>query len=542
MQKIIFFLSVIGFINSANAESCVTAKVTDATSCSDAKVQFVFDACEKKSEPVAATKVECKGNDVVATLDSADQKLQVGFEKIDKGWGPIEWKPSAVTESGKASKKSAKKTEVAAAPVAAEKPAETQVVAEKKEKPAKKAKKVDPTTAIESAINPSTVTKTETKAETKQEPKKVEPKAEPKVEPKKVEVATSIPAPAPAAPTIVAPAAEPEGVLKVNAFGDFRYSTLAKDSRATVSGRPESGFMVEDAAIYVNYQKGMANFFLDVPFRRSKATDSNASAQESSANSNFAFGLEKAQAYVKYANPNGFEFTFGQFDGIIGYEANDSKDRFFSRPGYLSFAMLPYVHVGALMTYTKNGGYVKLVAGNPVGKGSLANSDSGDVNTEYGGALGYSNPSFRIQLSGLTRPIRKASGLENGAKGLVDFLLGFTKGNFSVDFEYTLLNDDNKNTLTASSTDTEAAGKGYMVLMTYAFNDKWSAGLRYDQVENDPALESLNPKHSITAGFHYKWNSQFETRVDHMRGDYKTVGQTDTLVDNRFAISNVVTF
>lgn len=538
MQKIIFFLSVIGFINSANAESCVTAKVTEATSCSDAKVQFAFDACEKKSEPMSATKVECKGNDVVATLDSADQKLQVSFEKIDKGWGPIEWKSSAVTESGKGSKKSAKKTEVAAAPVATEKAAET-AAAEKKEKPAKKAKKVDAAATIESAINPSTAAKPEVKvkAEAKQEAK-----AEPKQEAKKAEVVTAIPAPAPATPA-AAPAAEKEGVLKVNAFGDFRYTALAKDSRATVSGRPESGFMVEDAAIYVNYQKDMAIFYLDVPFRRSKATDSNASAQESSANSNFAFGLEKAQAYVKYANPNGFEFTFGQFDAIIGFEANDSKDRFFSRPGYLSFGMLPYVHVGALMTYTKNGGYIKLVASNPVGKGSLANSDTGDVNTEYGGALGYSNESFRIQASGLTRPIKKASGLENGAKGLFDFLLGFTKGNFSVDFEYTILNDDNKNTLTPSnSTDTEAPGKGYMVLMTYAFNDKWSAGLRYDQLENDPALESLNPKHSITAGFHYKWNSQFETRVDHMRGDYKTIGQTDTLVDNRFAISNVVTF
>jgi hypothetical protein len=473
----------------ASKENCGSAQIVEGTSCPNIKVNFTFSNCELKSEPKPATKVLCEDKTLLATFEAENFKYEAQFESSTDSWGALSWKSLGPLKQWTV-RESAKETTQASLKL-----------------PEKKKKKI-------------TVAPTPTPAPTPAFPDTPVAK-EAKVE------------------------AKSEATLKFSGFFDFRMTSLSRDPLSGSSGSPESGFGVEDGALFLNYQKESLSFLLDVPFRRLKNSDVGVTTNpNASPNGNVVWGNDKLQAFVKYASPSNFEAVFGQFDTIFGVEVNDSKDRYFSKTGLVYDYMLPVTHTGALVSYNYNGAYGRLLSANSNNKGSLGASASGDNNYEYGAALGFANDMFRGQWGYLARPINKASGENGGLRSLTDVTLGTTLGKFNLDLEYSNLKDESKNTLTpADTSDIEANGVGYFLLASYNVTDQWSLGARIEQVTNDPAQLSVQRTDSQGLETHYKWNSQLETRIEWIQYRYQQIPSlADTLTDKRFGISNIFTF
>ncbi len=336
-----------------------------------------------------------------------------------------------------------------------------------------------------------------------------------------------------------------DGITKFSGYADLRLTAVTKDSKSGLQGNPESGYSVEDGALYLTHTKDALSFNLDVPFRRFKNSDNPAivGGANVSNNGNIVLGNDKAQVYVKYAREN-FDVQFGQFDTIYGFELNDSKDRFFAKTGLVYDLMIPVTHTGVLLSYTKDGAYGRLLAANSNNKGTLGDSASGDNKYEYGAAVGYSNSMLRGQIGYMTRPINKANGATDGTRSLVDITAGLTLGKVTADLEYSILADDSKITLTPTNiNDKESSGTGILVMLGYTCDDNWSLGLRAEQVDKDPGQLGQDKQKSLGIGAHYKWNAQLETRIDNIQTKSTALaGLTDELTDNRFEISNLFYF
>lgn len=333
--------------------------------------------------------------------------------------------------------------------------------------------------------------------------------------------------------------------LKITGFADLRLTSIAYDESSGSNGYPDSGFSLEDGALYFEYKKDNVTFFLDAPFRRKKDADSSGTPTDTQSNdSNILFGADKAQIYGKIGTDFGVDLTLGQFDTIYGVEANDSKDRFFSVGGLIYEKFLPTVHMGAMAGYSYEGAYAKAFVANPKGKGTLGTeTTTKDENFEYGAAIGYSNEMYRGQVGYLTRGIRKSNNTENGQRALLDVTAGITWAGVSFDVEYSSLADDSKNTLTSSNTaDQEDAATGMIALVTYAVTDSFSVGARYETMSNDPAKESNDKTTATALGVSYTWSPAFQLKADGIQYVTTPVGSSTESTDKRFEIASVFRF
>jgi len=478
-------------------EECGEAQVVQGSSCPDVKVKFSFANCKMKSEAQMATSVICANKKIIAKYESGPYKYEASFDRSEDTWGALSWKPTKLTGHWM-QKEVTKATE--------------------------KKKRVAKTAAPQETHNKEITEPARTAASL---PAVVQPPA---------------PVPTPVENKEVKTEPSP---FKFSGFTDFWLSNYSRDSHSGTSGAPESGFALQDGALYLNYQKDSISYLLDIPFRRFKNSDAgNNTDPNSSPNGNVIFGNDKAQAFVKYTSSNNFEFSFGQFDTVFGVEVNDSKDRYFSKTGLVYDDMLPVTHTGAMVSYNYNGAYARFLAANPNNKGSLGDSATGDNNYEYAAILGFSNDQWRAQIGYMGRPINKASGLGEGSRTLLDTTLGATVGKFSVDVEYAVLADDSKNTLTpADSADKEKNGIGFLLLTSYGLDEKWSVGARIEHLENDPGQVGINRDDAIALGVHYKWNSSLETRTEWNQYRYQQISQPSlNLIDNRVEVSNIFCF
>lgn len=348
------------------------------------------------------------------------------------------------------------------------------------------------------------------------------------------------PTPAPAAPTPVAtpipPAvsstqvvsstpvvtpvevkSETQPTLKITGFFDFRFTDLTvKDNPNTVKPHAESGFGLDDGAVYLNYENNKVSAVVDLPFRRAKELDvsSTAITPQQSTNGNFFLGGDKAQAYIKYkVNPE-LNLYLGQFDTLYGVELNDSKDRTFAKTGIVYDYTLPVTHSGAMLEYMKDGVTYKLFAANPNNKGSFGTSTTGDENTEYGAAINYSNEKYRLQVGHMQRSILKADGSDYGTRSLTDITFGATLEKLSADFEYAMISDDSKNTITTTNTDKEKNGTGAFGLINYKLSDENNLGLRYEVVKDDPAGLSLKEIQSSGVSLSHRLQSDLTLKLE----------------------------
>ncbi len=477
--------------------SCGSAKVVSGDTCSNVKVDMDFSGCTLKSEHKLAGKVVCEGNKIKARYQEGNYRYEAEFSKENDGWGGVTWKSLGAVKQWQ--RKEARN--VAAAPV--------------------------PATDLNVAAAPAPVIATAPAAE---------------------------PAPAPVMPpTLSASSSAPESAalpLKISGFVDFRFTSIdAKKNPSWTKPHAESGFAIEDGALYISSEKDKFSVLADIAIRRQKDGDRDsvngtaATYPAQSNNNNFAVGVAPSQLLMRYKATDSFSVVLGQFDTIYGVELNDSKDRVFGKSGLVYDLTLPVTHAGAMLEFATNGFSAKLLGANPNNKGTFGTSADNDENTEYGAAFGYSNELARVQVGYMTRPMTKVNGIDKATRSLLDVTAGTTLGNFTLDIELAQVTDPVKNTLTPlDSADTEKAGTGMFLLATFKVMDELLLGARYESISDDPARTALKSATSIGASVHYKITPEFEARTEYIGNSYKDVGATTKRDDSRISIGALATF
>ena len=344
----------------------------------------------------------------------------------------------------------------------------------------------------------------------------------------------------PASAEAVAGPAPSSTAFKFGGFVDIRHSIYNRPNIGT--GNPESGFGIEDGALFVNFEKNSLSAFVDLAFRRGKDSDTNSAATNptQSSNSTIAIGIDKSQVFLKYKRDS-FGLLVGQFDTIFGVELNDSKDRIFGKTGLVYDYTLPVTHTGAMLDWGSSGFYAKAFAANPNNKGSYGSSTSGDDRTEYGGAFGYSNDLLHGQIGYMTRPIYRANSISTGDRTLADATFGMVLGKLSFDLEYNRVSDPNKNKLTpGDNTDFEVAGQGFLLLASYRIVDSLLIAGRYESIVDDPSAGSLRWVNSAGGSIHYSVEEGLE-----LRGEYNNYNFLDTsntgYSESRYNVAAVLT-
>ncbi len=317
-----------------------------------------------------------------------------------------------------------------------------------------------------------------------------------------------------------------QAAFKPAGFLDFRYSNfnVSKSARSS-SGQPESGFNLEDGALYGNYTNDQIEGIVDIAFRRGKDIDkdSSATSPNQSSNNNLAFGLDKSQLFLRYKITPDLAIDAGQFDTVFGLEANDSKDRVFSNFGTLSETFLPLTHTGLMLEYSWGTLYNKTLVANPNSRGSLGNSSIDKKSLEYGSVLGFNGELTHGQIGFLNRRVSAPNQQNAKNRLLLDILFGFKAGILDWDFEYSRLSDPNKNTLTSNTGDTETSAQGYSSIANFKLSTNIQNSWRLEYTRNDPSALGIKTAKTAGTSIHYKIKEELECRTDFTYGKFTTI-------------------
>lgn len=304
--------------------------------------------------------------------------------------------------------------------------------------------------------------------------------------------------------------------FKFNGYLDMRMNAINnKDNPlAGSSGNPESGFSLEEAALYIKANQSDFNIFVDLPVRREK------NAAEVSNNNNLTLGLDRAQAYMQFLLSNQTNVIVGQFDTPYGVEVNDSKDRIFAKTGLLYDYTLPITHTGVMYSGSLDSVTFRALMANSNNKGSLGSSATGDNQYEYGVTAGITNEKFRAQLGFLTRAISKANGDSGGKRDLIDLSFGTSAGRLSLDFEWAQVDNDIK-------ADKES-GDVFMILPTFKMTEKLTLGLRFESLNNDVGATGVFEKaNSFGLTGHWTYNDFIKFRAEWLQNNYEAASGDD---------------
>ena len=278
-------------------------------------------------------------------------------------------------------------------------------------------------------------------------------------------------------------------------------------------------------AFYISKKSNNLSLLIDLPFSRLKEdaagiTGPNTPPFYKSSGPNLEFATRKAQVIAAYQINEKLKVSLGQFDTVFGYELNDSRDRFFGQTGLVYNYALPVTHMGVLGEFVCHALTLKLMAANPNGRGSRDNTNNlgqstvnGEDNTEYGVTLGRSGEQWRAQVGYLTRP-RLAYDLARKKRTLFDVVVGFTLlEHLNLDGEVALVNDPAKDIDGDGDFDTGGEGQGYMLHITYDFDNKWKVGGRYEIADHrlDPLFKQTQ---AYAVGAHYQFESDASLRSE----------------------------
>lgn len=361
---------------------------------------------------------------------------------------------------------------------------------------------------------------------------------------------TESPGRAPAAvlpPPFTEPRAPGEtGRFKFSGFGAFSYVTQERGFNTQEGdARALSGFNIEDAAIYMNYEQDRMSVIADLAIRRATDRDSNRDRQTgnmSEASSNdLAIGKDRSQLYLKYRLNKDLVLDAGQFDTIFGVELNDAKDRVFNKTGLVYDNIAPVTHTGAMLEYAHGVMLARGFAANPNNQGSYANSPASGQNTEYGATLGLQNEQLHVQAGYMSRSVATANGSGRGARSLADFVVGTHLGSWLLDLEYATVNDPSKNAQTSGNlNDSEAAMSGFLALTSYRLNGAWLVGARYETIQN-PSIQDVKAIQGAGLSLHYQVAPELELRTEYVNSWWKNIN-TDNASGGRFEISTLFSF
>ena len=316
---------------------------------------------------------------------------------------------------------------------------------------------------------------------------------------------------------------------KFSGYLDMRMNAIDNDENPNTasSGNPESGFSIEEAALYALAEGNDFSLFLDLPLSREEVN--------SVSNTNeLVLGEDRAQAYLKLLLKNNINLIMGQFDSPYGVEANDSKDRLFAKTGLLYDHAIPVTHTGVSLEATMDQVMWKLLVANSNNKGSLGSSPNEDNQYEYGFAFGFNNEKLKTQIGYLTRPIEKNPGAGNGSRNMIDLMLGVKFEKVILDFEWAQVKNDVKAN--------KKTGDVFLIMPSFQMTEKVLVGLRYenlnDDVEGTGTFEKAN---SFGLTGHWTYNEMIKFKADFVRLNYEpAVGSSGS--QTRWTVSSLINF
>lgn len=331
------------------------------------------------------------------------------------------------------------------------------------------------------------------------------------------------------------------GQLNFSAFADFRYSAYSAPHNPDVANaHAQSGFGLEDGAFALSFDQDKLSFTLDLIVHRMTDAEMGGTGEQSSSN-RFNVGAQDSLAYVKYKATNELRFDLGQFEGIYGIEANESRDRAFAKQAQVS-EIVPQVLTGFMAEYKSHELAAKVFAANPIGRGTYGASPKGDDNTAYGAAVGFESELIQSQIGYMTYPIATADGLNRSNRSLADFTLGLSLGGFKLSGEVNRVDDPSKNTLTPDdSSDHERAGFGYLGILTYQVNEADLVGFRYEKLNDDPTGLSINTADQYGIVMHHRLHKNLDLSTEFSIFDTQKISG-ETFTDSLFSIGAIVSF
>jgi hypothetical protein len=150
----------------------------------------------------------------------------------------------------------------------------------------------------------------------------------------------------------------------------------------------------------------------------------------------------QSQAFVAYKYSNGFSWKFGQFDGIFGFERNDTVDSLFANQGG-AYALQPKVHQALLVGYELSKALnVHAYVGGSDGTGlagNLVNQAAGagaSTNPQIGAKVSFTD-AFRLGVGGYMESEQVAA---DASAMFLNATAGMNFGDISLDAEYSMYN------------------------------------------------------------------------------------------------------
>jgi hypothetical protein len=246
--------------------------------------------------------------------------------------------------------------------------------------------------------------------------------------------------------------------------------------------------------------------------------------------------VDLEQAFVSYPCPwTGGTWTVGKFVTLHGAEVIEAKDDFNISRGLLFNYAIPFTHTG--IKYEKVFGPLDVIAGLVNGWDNLQDNNKGK--SVHAMATYTVNPKIKASLGGTYGPEQKSPDAVTGAstekngRGLVDALVTFTptdKLTLIANYDWGVeegLNPTNSG-FTPTDTNRTANWSGIALHANYAFTDKNSVAVRFENFADDGSRTATAPStdvngnalqpivlDSLTLTFQHKLSSSVITRLEY---------------------------
>lgn len=268
--------------------------------------------------------------------------------------------------------------------------------------------------------------------------------------------------------------------VEVSGYGDARYSVNTSNFNAT-------GFRFVEGAVYLKAGDDKASIMIDLP------------VAGGGAGTNFTVGTGMAQGFVMRKYDSGLWWKLGAFDGIYGYEKNDSVDRNYTRRGGVS-TFTPNQHAGiAVGTSFGSMGLTFLLA-DTTGTGNQAGAD-----LDYGLKLSGGAWSLGFHWTGNTK------------NKLIDATYSMDMGKMGINLDAVVNLPDGGTTGFGALIDIWFEGDG----MDWGIRPEFSSKL------------SANSFFGAAVGPRFKFNDNMSTRLNYFFGSTKAVaGGTSATTHN----------
>ena len=301
-------------------------------------------------------------------------------------------------------------------------------------------------------------------------------------------------------------------ISKVNLsfFYDVQFQSTTDDAEET--------FLLADSSIYSGYQGDGHSLYIDIPVVQKSDDD-----LDNSVGSEFVIGEGRAQFYTTHELGRKMTLTVGQFDSLVGFEANDTLELDFAQTTSFLDAAFINTQLGIMGSLGLGNFRLDLTVGN---KGGRSNTQGDGV--EYGSSLVYQDSTIEAYASFLTFTDKGADSTDE-SENLTDIYFGYIFNQFRLDLEYALLDQNAQSELAI----------GTLARFSYYASEKLTYLIRYEDTEN---LNDILSAHSYAFGAKYLYLENYILKLNYMNERFKEGSNDQYAITHKYVASLITKF